>query len=454
MADYFPLLSRAVAGKAADEREAIYLRARAALERQLRGFDPPLEDLSIKAELDALEAVIVAVEREQLEAEHTEQAWQAGAEPVVPDTDAALDAPGVRAGADKAAPEPAAETMPQGLEEPFDDPLPFSPVAGEKDADDPAPSEPVAMVDALDSPAQDGDVPAIRPTLRPRVPVRDEVARPRKRIALFAGLALAAILVMGLIALSQRDSPGWLQAPTTPPVATRSRDEGPATEGPKTEGRLAGTDQAPRTPEPQPVPQPSRPPEPQRQASVEQPQGNGAVPAPAATTSRAFMVLESGAGSPSQFEGLAAWSFAPDPALQGTRSLKTIVAFPQANLTIDIGLARNSDPAVNASHTIMVVFDSGGVMEAVREMSPIEWRERETQSGQVLGGIVVPVQDNVFMIGLDRAGGAPQRNLDILRVQRWMVFEVRLANGRRGAVLVEKGAPGDKAVAEALAEWR
>ncbi|MCA1952191.1 MAG: hypothetical protein LDL22_04055, partial [Hyphomicrobiales bacterium] len=228
-------------------------------------------------------------------------------------------------------------------------------------------------------------------------------------------------------------------------------------EEPKIEGRLAAAEPAsrpvPQKETQQPVPQPPRPAEPQRQASAEPPARNGSIEAPV-TTSRAFMVLESGGGAPNQFEGLASWTFAPDPALRGQKSLKTIVAFPQANLTIDIALARNTDAAINASHTIMVVFESGGALENVREMSPIEWRERESQAGQSLAGIVVPVQDNVFMIGLDRSNAAQQRNLDILRLQRWMVFEIRLANGRRGAVLVEKGAPGDRAIAEALAEWR
>jgi hypothetical protein len=289
--------------------------------------------------------------------------------------------------------------------------------------------------------------------LRPRVPARDEAPRPKKRVALFAALAAAAIIAMGLTALSLRDS----GTPTASPPGAGSAALAEEGEEPKIEGRLAATE-PPSRPVPQketqqPVPQPPRPPEPQRQASAEPPARNGTAEAPA-VTSRAFMVLESGGGAPNQFEGLASWAFAPDPALRGQKSLKTIVAFPQANLTIDIALARNADAGVNASHTIMVVFESGGALENVREMSPIEWRERESQAGQSLAGIVVPVQDNVFMIGLDRSNAAQQRNLDILRLQRWMVFEIRLANGRRGAVLVEKGAPGDRAIAEALAEWR
>ena len=87
-------------------------------------------------------------------------------------------------------------------------------------------------------------------------------------------------------------------------------------------------------------------------------------------------------------------------------------------------------------------------------MSAIEWRERESQTGATMSGMLVPIQDNVFLIGLDPAEAAIQRNMELLRTQRWMVFEVRLANGRRGAFLIEKGSSGDKAVADALAAWK
>ena len=71
-----------------------------------------------------------------------------------------------------------------------------------------------------------------------------------------------------------------------------------------------------------------------------------------------------------------------------------------------------------------------------------------------LAGPLVPIQDNVFLMGLDRSEGAQQRNMDLLRFQRWMVFDVRLANNRRAAFLVEKGSAGERAVNEALAAWK
>ena len=47
MADFYPILARAVAGlseTSPEARRAIYDRARAALVSQLRGLDPPLSE--------------------------------------------------------------------------------------------------------------------------------------------------------------------------------------------------------------------------------------------------------------------------------------------------------------------------------------------------------------------------------------------------------------------------
>jgi hypothetical protein len=67
MADYYPLIARAVAGlerNSAEARRALYERARAALVAQLRGVVPPLEESEITRERLALEESIRKVEAE------------------------------------------------------------------------------------------------------------------------------------------------------------------------------------------------------------------------------------------------------------------------------------------------------------------------------------------------------------------------------------------------------
>ncbi len=67
MADYYPLLAKAVAGlpdSAAEARYAIYERARGALFGQLRNLDPPVSEEAIGREAQALEVAVARLETE------------------------------------------------------------------------------------------------------------------------------------------------------------------------------------------------------------------------------------------------------------------------------------------------------------------------------------------------------------------------------------------------------
>jgi len=65
MADYYPLISRAVGAldkKSKEARRALYDRARATLADQLQRVDPPLSETKLKHERLALEDAIGKVE--------------------------------------------------------------------------------------------------------------------------------------------------------------------------------------------------------------------------------------------------------------------------------------------------------------------------------------------------------------------------------------------------------
>ena len=67
MADYYPLIARAVAGldkNTGDARRTLYERARAALVAQLRGVTPALDESDVTRERLALEEAIRKVEAE------------------------------------------------------------------------------------------------------------------------------------------------------------------------------------------------------------------------------------------------------------------------------------------------------------------------------------------------------------------------------------------------------
>ena len=76
MADYHPLIARAVEGlgnSTGEARRALYERARAALVAQLRSIDPPLSEADITRERLALEDAIRKVEAETVRKARTER---------------------------------------------------------------------------------------------------------------------------------------------------------------------------------------------------------------------------------------------------------------------------------------------------------------------------------------------------------------------------------------------
>src|ERR1700742_4779289 len=78
MADYHPLIARAVAGldkNSGENRRALYERARVALAAQLRGVVPALEESEITRERLSLEEAIRKVEAEA--ARHAREAARA-----------------------------------------------------------------------------------------------------------------------------------------------------------------------------------------------------------------------------------------------------------------------------------------------------------------------------------------------------------------------------------------
>src|SRR5882757_880241 len=80
MADYYPLIARAIAALDANasggQRREVYERARSALIAQLRGFDPPLSEADITHHRLSLEEAVRKVESEV--AQRAREASRAG----------------------------------------------------------------------------------------------------------------------------------------------------------------------------------------------------------------------------------------------------------------------------------------------------------------------------------------------------------------------------------------
>jgi hypothetical protein len=130
MADYYPLIARAVEGlgtSTGEGRRALYERARAALVAQLRGIDPPLSEADITRERLALEDAIRKVEAETARKARTEPRPAPPPRPSFPAQSSPPSTPPPRSAAPPPAPPPRREpptprpdiTPPPLLHDPF-----------------------------------------------------------------------------------------------------------------------------------------------------------------------------------------------------------------------------------------------------------------------------------------------------------------------------------------------
>lgn len=429
MADYFPLLARAISSlpqKSAESRRAVYDRARATLLRQLRSVDPPLPEGEITRERMSLEDAIRRVEAE------------------FPPPPEAL--PEAAEAAPEEAPPPAA--APPALRPPAQgEPRRIAPRA--LPAND-APDETAADPQRRESPMRpraDGDQEGAeaaeagtdpRPGLR-RGEVRSRGAangakrKPRKserggswqKLILWA---LVACVVLGGVALAVVNSHLLLGGDGGGPA--------PAADAQKSADRVAPTtDGARRTP---------------------------AAPRPAGTpgTAQRAVLLEEtpGGGQPQSFDGTVTWkteTVSAGPGLPPDIGVRGEVTIPERQISMTFVLRRNTDPTLPASHTIEVNFTlpKDFPFGDVASVPLIAAKPNPQARGTPLAGLSVKVNPTLFLVGLAPGASEKQRNMALLQFSQWIDVPVVFSNSKRALITLEKGEPGDQAFNDAFSAW-
>ena len=404
MADYYPLIARAVSGLGArstpDERLQLYERASKALIEQLLSLDPPLPQDDIEREKRALGAAIARVEDEAS----------------LQDADPALfpDPPGfvaARPGEAVAAPPAARELTP----------------------DQPEP-------------------PASR---HPRAP-RPEVADRRwARGAVVLGGIAFVVAITGYAAWRLRDKASDFQRP----AAEQSKTDQKFADRIGEAGAPPQSPQAPaRPPAPAPTTQapvaPAAPPS----AGTEAPM----APAPQQVTvlQRAVLLEEPAEQGqpPRATPGTVLWRLDTVPGGDGgvvDNAVHATLDLSNNGIMGELILRKNRDPALPASHTIEARFETNekSVNGKIRDMGLPEMRIEEGQRGVPLAGLPVPVMENLVLIGLSNLPADVERNLDLLKTRNWFAVLVRFTNSKRALILFEKGPPGESVMQDAMKAW-
>ncbi|MCB8822324.1 histidine kinase [Microvirga rosea] len=395
MADYYPLIARAIEGlsdQTPEMRRAVYERARSALVAQLRSLDPPLSEPDIQKESRSLDDAIVRVE----------------ADFSFKDFDFTEKPPAASSASEEAPRRPGPQSV-----VPLSAPAAFQP--------EEAPGE-------ADAVAQ--DTAAARPRVESRPHPGMQSGKRGRTVILGAVLALV-IAAIAAFAFLWRDKPEDLtpqvpvaQAPQPQPDASKNND------------RVG----APSTPAPA-SPQPARQEIGVAQRAVLYEEDPANPSSPKAQTGRVTWRLEDinpGQGQPLQ------------------RAVTANLDIPDAGLTMRMVLRRNLDATLPASHTVEISFttragDSGRV---IRDVGLLQFKDEEAARGTPVAGLPVPVRENLFLIGLSNLSSDIERNTELFVRRNWIDLPVRMASGQRAILSFEKGPSGAQVLNSAFSQWQ
>jgi hypothetical protein len=516
MADYYPLIARAIAGldpgAPGEQRRALYERARSALIAQLRSVQPPLSESEITRERLSLEEAVRKVESEA--AQRAREASRSGSR--------AGDA--FRAGTPRANPTRPGEP-PARPREPTPPP-PQRNLRPEPPSDSGAqppppqrpPQPPLGMPDPAMPPSRD----------RPSIPRRPDSSAPGQPEAPgvrgFRDIAADADDLGRAAAQANRSArKSYANVPSPSPEFDRLE--------PNLENRGADPDA--------PYPfddssgEPSRwtpPPEPSRSRSGKRPKSKAARPprvgggfpfksaiavgivlilagaailwgpslyssvramlkpsavveAPKDTTAPPQKKIADRVGQPPSSENIAPVAqrvalYDEDPSdpkgkqyvgtvvwrteqikgsgnTPGDLAVRADIDIPERKFKMTMSFRRNTDSSLPASHTAELTFILPPNFDGggVGNVPGILMKSNEQARGTPLAGLAVKVTDGFFLVGLSNVDADRARNLQLLKERSWFDVPLVYTNQRRAIIAIEKGAPGERAFQDAFAAW-
>jgi hypothetical protein len=516
MADYYPLITRAVEGlgtSTGEGRRALYERARSALVAQLRGIDPPLSEADITRERLALEDAIRKVEAEAVRKARSEPRAALAPRPAAPPKSPAPPPPTPRREPPPPRPEaiaPAAPVAPPPVEPsaspasppsarslllkartstgpregvkgfrdvvnevddlgaasakaaqsardtrdsygasppPFADEEPderheprFNPEQADVFGDEIAATETPDSIHQFEDEALS---PPFSRTQAQRAREPEERYREPRPPRSYRGLAKLAVVLIILAGLTATVSWQWsnITGVYSYFMHMRSR-QAQTTPTPTAEPKFAGR-----------VPQDQAPGQAPGAAPTAKPSAGPAV-------AQRVVLYEEDPNDPNgkRYAGSAVWrteTVSPGTGLAPELQIRADITVPDKKLSVSFTLRRNTDQALPASHTIEIMFNlppdfAGG---GIANVPGVLMKESEQARGVPLAGLAVKVTNGFFLIGLSAVDADVQRNMQLLKDRPWFDIPLVYTNGGRAILAMEKGPPGDRAFADALAAW-
>ena len=309
-----------------------------------------------------------------------------------------------------------------------------------------------------------------------------------KNMSSWPWLALAALLGVVLsvagAAIVMRQKPQDLaiappsepvqEAPQAPPkIAQRAQpapEKTPARSAP-TEAQTSPSAPPAAGPQSNPVDQSgSQPPASPQGAEEATPAAPGATPqaaapqeAPAATAlpeaARSAMLVASADNPQKPIVNLGSTVWSLLPAVQGqpaTVGVKAEADVPDLKLHATMTLRKNTDPTLQATHTIDLKFSfaDGAPVTGFKDVGLPQMRKLDSTAAETLTSVKVKISDVYFLIALAKNDSDVARNLDLMQTRAWFDFPLLLNDNRIAKLVFQKSEEGQAMLEKAIEAWK
>jgi hypothetical protein len=157
------------------------------------------------------------------------------------------------------------------------------------------------------------------------------------------------------------------------------------------------------------------------------------------------------------FVGTVVWRANPVKSAGRPDDIEVLgdVDIPDRKLKMTMGLRRNTDSSLPASHVIDLKFRLPGNFTGggVSHVPGLLMKSNEQARGTPLSALAVKVTEGVFLVGLSNVESERARNVTLLTEREWFDIPVVYSNQKRGIIAIEKGTSGNQAFQTAFAAW-
>lgn len=514
MADYYSILEKTISGlpnNTPEVRNAVYKKARTAIETQLRNMNPVPSEDAINSQLNLLEEAIVLIDSEYMiapdplpvleeEPPQAELPPEPSDEPLVPEAPAspAVSEP-IPAAQEPVDVAPVTQSAVDTVETAIDRVQAEMPAeVGISETVEAAPtaassvSAPTASADEVTSVSVE---PTTKDILEPIVAAdtgnvaQQEFEMDEEKSGGFVGGLIKLLVILGLLGgagyavWKNKDELTSFASNLMSPSPVVEEETAPEPEPVTTEPEVAVTQPEPEVVEPQ-APEPVEPevaepviPEPEvvqpeiiEPEVVEPETTQEVVQEETPTTSQqsgvipigevAYLYEEGSAGSGATRTNAAiTWELRQESLNAGSPPESVIVGkmdIPEKNASIDIVLKRNIDAAVSASHMIEVQFNLPPNFQgkSVESIARFVMKATEEAPGEPLAAVPVKVSEGNFLIALDNLQQAVTLNTQLLQNSSWIDVPIVYGTGKRALLTLEKGGTGERVFTEAFKDWQ